>query len=55
MTKRAGGRGHESRDIDKVLCLLKEALAILDQTERPKDIGAHIDLAICRLSDLNSK
>jgi len=31
------------------LDLMRSALAILDETESPADVGAHLDLAICRL------
>jgi len=35
----------------RALEMLEEALAILDDTDMPSDIGAHVDLAICRLRD----
>lgn len=43
----------ESKPADgaAALALLKQALAILDAIEAPGDIGAHVDLAICRLHD----
>ena len=34
---------------------LQDALARLDATDAPADIGAHIDLAICRLQDIINK
>lgn len=33
----------------EVLRLLREGLALLDPSEMHADIGAHVDLAICRL------
>ncbi len=33
----------------EALRLLREGLALLDHSEMPADIGAHVDLAICRL------
>lgn len=38
-------------DCFKALDLLEEALQILDDADAPADIGAHADLAICRLRD----
>jgi hypothetical protein len=38
-------------DASNALALLEEALVILDQLEMPADIGAHLDLAICRLRE----
>lgn len=40
-----------SHDELMALTLLEEALAILDGVDAPGEIGAHIDLAICRLRD----
>ena len=31
--------------------LMREALAILDRTNAPADVGAHLDLALARLTD----
>ena len=36
---------------EEALDLMRSALAILDETESPADIGAHLDLAICRLQE----
>jgi len=33
---------------------LRAALAILDSTQAPAQIGAHVDLALCQLQDLNA-
>lgn len=33
----------------KALQLLRDGLAILDENAAPGEIGAHLDLAICRL------
>jgi hypothetical protein len=35
----------------EALRLMTEALALLDEAEAPADIGAHLDLAICRLQE----
>ena len=36
----------------KALALLEEALETLDAADLPENIGAHVDLAICRLREL---
>lgn len=33
---------------------LRAALAILDSTRAPAQIGAYVDLALCHLQDLNA-
>jgi hypothetical protein len=38
-------------DASNALALLEDALVILDQLEMPADIGAHLDLVICRLRE----
>lgn len=35
----------------KALSQMESALKLLDQTDAPHDIGAHLDMAICRLRD----
>lgn len=35
----------------QALDLMKTALQLLDEGRAPPDIGAHLDLAICRLSE----
>lgn len=35
----------------EALALLQRALAILDETKAPSEIGAYLDLAIVRLSE----
>ena len=35
----------------RVLALLEEALEVLDSSDAPAEIGAHVDLAACRLRD----
>ena len=35
----------------QALDLMKAALVLLDEGQAPPDIGAHLDLAICRLSE----
>ena len=37
--------------LGRALALMIDALRLLDQAEAPADIGAHLDLAICRLSE----
>ena len=39
------------RDAAQALAHLEEALSILDELDIPADVGAHVDLAICRLRD----
>lgn len=36
---------------DDALAAMRRALHILDETQAPGDIGAHLDLAIARLVD----
>jgi hypothetical protein len=38
-------------DYRDVLRLMKSALAKLDEAQAPADIGAHLDMAICRLEE----
>ena len=37
--------------LGRALALMIDALRLLDEGEAPADIGAHLDLAICRLSE----
>ena len=37
--------------ISRALCLMQQALELLDQAAAPPDVGAHLDLAIQRLRD----
>lgn len=48
------GSSSEARDeqLRNALSLMRNALRILDETECSADVGAHLDLAICRLTDL---
>jgi len=39
-------------DMGAALALLEEALRVLDAIDAPAEIGAHVDLAICRLRDV---
>lgn len=39
------------RDGVEALSLMEGALAILDRTDCSLDVGAHLDLAICRLRE----
>ena len=36
---------------EQALTLMRESLALLDEGSAPHDIGAHLDLAICRLEE----
>jgi hypothetical protein len=40
------------QQLRNALSLMRNALQLLDESECPADVGAHLDLAICRLSDL---
>ena len=44
-------RGMKEPDASNALALLEEALFILDELGMPADIGAQVDLAICRLRE----
>jgi hypothetical protein len=44
-------RGSKEPDASDALALLEEALCMLDELGMPADIGAHVDLAICRLRE----
>jgi hypothetical protein len=37
--------------LEKSYRLMEEALGLLDEAGAPADIGAHLDAALCRLSD----
>jgi hypothetical protein len=39
----------DTRACSEALQLLRRSLELLDQIEAPAEIGAHVDLAICRL------
>lgn len=39
------------RKLDEALALMGHALELLDQAEAPGEIGAHLDMAICRLGE----
>ena len=39
-------------DLRHALSLMQTALDVLDRTGAAHEVGAHLDLAICRLSDL---
>lgn len=38
--------------LEKALICMKSALQLLDDAQAPADIGAHLNLAICRLKDV---
>ena len=41
--------------LQTALANMKSALSLLDDAEAPDDIGAHLDLAICRLESFLKK
>jgi hypothetical protein len=41
-----------SEAIGKALSYMEVALELLDEAEAPADIGAHLDLALCRLREV---
>jgi hypothetical protein len=43
------------RDGPEALSRMEEALELIDRCEGTAEIGAHLDLAICRLRDLIAK
>lgn len=55
MSERRGGRGPTACRTYEAMCLLEQALAALDKVDVPRDIGAYIDLAICRLREINDR
>ena len=42
------------QQLQKALEEMESALRLLDGVDAPPDIGAHLDLAICRLKELTS-
>lgn len=42
----------EEEKLEKALLCMQTALHLLDDADAPADIGAHLDLAICRLKDI---
>lgn len=38
--------------LGQALALMRTALVLLDEADAPADIGAHLDLAICRLGEM---
>lgn len=49
----AGGSPHPSKETPLVeaLQLMQRALTLVDEAEGPADVGAHLDLAIARLTE----
>lgn len=41
----------DQEKLEKALSCMQAALILLDDADAPFDIGAHLDLAICRLMD----
>jgi hypothetical protein len=37
--------------LKNALIIMEDALRLLDEADCPADVGAHLDLAICRLRD----
>ena len=44
-----------AQDLAQALSHMQAALSLLDRTDAAHDVGAHLDLAIHRLSDLLSE
>lgn len=42
----------EQERLEKALMCMQSALQLLDNSDATADIGAHLDMAICRLKDL---
>lgn len=42
----------EQEKLEKALSCMQSALQLVDDADAPADIGAHLDLAICRLKEL---
>jgi hypothetical protein len=42
----------DGSSLENALALMKTALVLLDEAEAPSHIGAHLDLAICQLSEI---
>jgi hypothetical protein len=40
--------------LEGITSRLRDVLGLIDEAGMPADIGAHVDLAICRLEDLIS-
>lgn len=49
---REAGMDQSAHDLSQALILMKQALALIDRAARAHDVGAHLDLAIHRLSEL---
>lgn len=52
MTESSKTQTQNPSAVTNILTSLRDILAQLDAAELPADIGAHIDLALCRLEDL---
>ena len=48
----SGSSEAREQQLRNALSLMRNALRILDETQCSADVGAHLDLAICRLTDL---
>jgi hypothetical protein len=48
----SGSFGTGEQQLRNALRLMTNALQLLDEAECSADVGAHLDLAICRLKDL---
>jgi hypothetical protein len=44
-----------SEGLQKALLYMEVALELLDKADAPTDIGAHLDLALCRLRETLSE
>lgn len=45
----------DKEKLEKALICLESALQLLDDADAPADIGAHLDLSMCRLKDVLSE
>lgn len=52
MTESSKTQTQNPSAVTNILTSLRDILAQLDAAELPADISAHIDLALCRLEDL---
>lgn len=48
-------REEPREELEYALKLMREAMQVLDGCEAPSDIGAHLDRALSRLSDVITK
>lgn len=51
MTEFHAARHADDQSVKRILAILRDVLAQLDAAQLPADIGAHVDLALCRLEE----